>query len=64
MIVKKAEESENNIQSKAEIIEESMSVEGTIVNYVECENEDLIVIGTQEAELVLKRCCLEALPLK
>jgi len=36
----------NNIQFKSQI-EESMSVEGAIVNYAEQENTDLIVIGTR-----------------
>jgi nucleotide-binding universal stress UspA family protein len=36
----------NNIQFKSQI-EESMSVEGAIVNYAENENVDLIVIGTR-----------------
>ena len=34
----------NNIEFKSQI-EKSMSVEGTIVNYAEQENIDLIVIG-------------------
>ena len=36
----------NNIEFKSQI-EKSMSVEGTIVNYAEQENIDLIVIGTR-----------------
>ena len=36
----------NNIQFKSQI-EESMSVQGAIVNYAENENIDLIVIGTR-----------------
>jgi nucleotide-binding universal stress UspA family protein len=36
----------NNIEFKSQI-ENSMSVEGTIVNYAEEENIDLIVIGTR-----------------
>jgi nucleotide-binding universal stress UspA family protein len=46
-ISKKVEEVEKNIQYKAEIIEGSISVEGTIVDYAENENIDLIVIGTR-----------------
>lgn len=36
----------NNIQFKSQI-EKSMSVEGTIVDYAEQENIDLIVVGTK-----------------
>lgn len=46
-ISKKVEEIEKNIHYKAEIIEGSISVEGTIVDYAENENIDLIVIGTR-----------------
>jgi nucleotide-binding universal stress UspA family protein len=46
-ISNKVQEIEKNIQYKAEIIEGSISVEGTIVDYAENENIDLIVIGTR-----------------
>jgi nucleotide-binding universal stress UspA family protein len=45
--ISKKVEVEKNIQYKAEIIEGSISVEGTIVDYAESENIDLIVIGTR-----------------
>jgi nucleotide-binding universal stress UspA family protein len=38
---------EKNIPYKAEIIEGSISVEGTIVDYAKNENIDLIVINTR-----------------
>ena len=44
-ISNKVQEIEKNIQYKAEIIEGSISVEGTILDYAENENIDLIVIG-------------------
>jgi nucleotide-binding universal stress UspA family protein len=47
LISNKVQEIEKNIQYKAEIIEGSISVEGTIVDYAENENIDLIVIGTR-----------------
>lgn len=46
-ISNKVQEIEKNIQYKAEIIEGSISVEGTIVDYAENENIDLIVIDTR-----------------
>ena len=46
-ISNKVQEIEKNIRYKAEIIEGSISVEGTIVDYAENENIDLIVIGTR-----------------
>lgn len=46
-ISNKVQAIEKNIQYKAEIIEGSISVEGTIVDYAENENIDLIVIGTR-----------------
>jgi len=46
-ISNKVKEIEKTIQYKAEIIEGSISVEATIVNYAENENIDLIVIGTK-----------------
>ena len=46
-ISNKVQEIEKNIQYKAEIIEGSILVEGTIVDYAENENIDLIVIGTR-----------------
>jgi nucleotide-binding universal stress UspA family protein len=45
--ISKKVEVEKNIQYKAEIIEGSISVEGTIVDYAENENIDLIVNGTR-----------------
>jgi nucleotide-binding universal stress UspA family protein len=41
-----SEKGNNNIQFKSQI-EKSMSVEGTIVDYSEQENIDLIVVGTK-----------------
>jgi nucleotide-binding universal stress UspA family protein len=38
---------QNNIQLKTEVISSQMSVEGTIVEYAESEDVDLIVIGTR-----------------
>jgi nucleotide-binding universal stress UspA family protein len=39
---------DNNIQFKSEIIEDPISrVGATIVDYAECENIDLIIIGTR-----------------
>ena len=46
-ISNRVQEIEKNIQYKAEIIEGSISVEGTIVDYAENENTDLIVIITR-----------------
>jgi nucleotide-binding universal stress UspA family protein len=45
--IEKRSEGENNVQCKTEIVESSMPVEGTIVDYAERENVDLIVIGTR-----------------
>jgi nucleotide-binding universal stress UspA family protein len=46
MVSEKGNNNTNNIQFKSQI-EESISVEGAIVNYAEQENIDLIVIGTR-----------------
>jgi nucleotide-binding universal stress UspA family protein len=45
-LAQQKDNSNNNIQFKSQI-EESMSVQGAIVNYAENENIDLIVIGTR-----------------
>ena len=44
-IIKTAKE--NNLKIKDEIVESPMSAEGTIVNFAEKENVDLIVVGTR-----------------